>query len=52
MKSSIQQSAELLFQAQQTGKTIRLISEQFTDLTTQDAYQIQEINIQQFHRNS
>ncbi len=46
MKSSIQQSAALLFQAQQTGKTIHLISEQFTDLTTQDAYQIQEINIQ------
>lgn len=46
MKSSIQQSAALLFQAQQTGKTIHLISEQFNDLTTQDAYQIQEINIQ------
>jgi len=46
MKSSIQQSAALLFQAQQSGKTINLISEQFTDLTTQDAYQIQEINIQ------
>jgi len=46
MKSSIQQSAALLFQAQQSGKTIHLISEQFSDLTTQDAYQIQEINIQ------
>ena len=46
MKSSIQQSAALLFQAQQTGQTIDLISKQFTDLTTQDAYQIQEINIQ------
>lgn len=45
MKSSIQQSATLLFQAQQTGQTIDLISGQFTDLTTQDAYQIQEINI-------
>ena len=45
MKSSIQQSAALLFQAQQTGQTIDLISNQFTDLTTQDAYQIQEINI-------
>ena len=46
MKSSIQQSAALLFQAQQSGKTINLISDQFTDLTTEDAYQIQEINIQ------
>lgn len=45
MKSSIQESAALLFQAQQTGQTIDLISKQFTDLTSEDAYQVQEINI-------
>lgn len=46
MRPSIEESAGLLFNAQQTGETINLISEQFTDLTSQDAYQIQEINIQ------
>jgi 2-keto-4-pentenoate hydratase len=34
-----------LFQAQQTGLRINLISERYTDLTSVDIYKIQEINI-------
>jgi 2-keto-4-pentenoate hydratase len=45
MRNSIQESAALLFNAQQSGQTIDLISKRFPDLTSEDAYQIQEINI-------